>query len=216
MKSFNVTGTCFPSLHYMVDITKQVNDAIDLVSRNLYFCINRGRQYGKTTTLEAVKNKLEEQGYTVFFISFEGLDDENLQSPSTLYATFVQLLAYSIQLGKVKNIEKEIVDIILNYAEKDTIPTIQFLLFISQINKGNKTVLIIDEVDRASNHDSFIRFLGVIRSLFLDRMSVPTFYSVILAGVYDITNLKLKIRSNEEHSYNSPWNIASDYSSDMS
>lgn len=37
---------------------------------------------------------------------------------------------------------------------------------------------------------------------------MPTFHSVILAGVYDIKNLKLKIRPEEEHKYNSPWNIA--------
>ena len=39
---------------------------------------------------------------------------------------------------------------------------------------------------------------------------------MILAGVYDIKNLKLKIRSNEEHQYNSPWNIAADFKVSMS
>ncbi len=28
-----------------------------------------------------------------------------------------------------------------------------------------------------------------------------------LAGVYDIKNLKLKLRPGSEHQYNSPWNI---------
>ncbi|KIR02607.1 hypothetical protein P261_01422 [Lachnospiraceae bacterium TWA4] len=43
-----------------------------------------------------------------------------------------------------------------------------------------------------------------------------TFKSVILAGVYDIRTLKLKIRPEEEHRYNSPWNVAVDYTVDMS
>lgn len=43
-----------------------------------------------------------------------------------------------------------------------------------------------------------------------------TFQSVILAGVYDIKNLKLKIRLEKEHQYNSPWNIAADFTVDMS
>lgn len=43
-----------------------------------------------------------------------------------------------------------------------------------------------------------------------------TFHSVILAGVYDIRNLKRKIRSDESHKTNSPWNIAADFSVDMS
>ena len=42
-----------------------------------------------------------------------------------------------------------------------------------------------------------------------------TFYSVILAGVYDVKNLKLKIRSDEERKYNSPWNIAVRFNVDM-
>ncbi len=39
---------------------------------------------------------------------------------------------------------------------------------------------------------------------------------MILAGVYDIKNLKLKIRPDSEHQYNSPWNIAADFDIDMS
>ena len=43
-----------------------------------------------------------------------------------------------------------------------------------------------------------------------------TFKSVILAGLYDVKSLKLKIRSEEEAKYNSPWNIAVDFNVDMS
>lgn len=43
-----------------------------------------------------------------------------------------------------------------------------------------------------------------------------TFKSVILAGVYDIKNLKLKLHPDEESKYNSPWNIAADFDIDMS
>lgn len=43
-----------------------------------------------------------------------------------------------------------------------------------------------------------------------------TFKSVILAGVYDVKNLKLKFRKKEEAKYNSPWNIAVDFDVDMS
>ena len=37
----------------------------------------------------------------------------------------------------------------------------------------------------------------------------------ILAGVYDIKNLKLKLRPDEDHQYNSPWNIAAYFDIDM-
>ena len=75
---------------------------------------------------------------------------------------------------------------------------------------------MIDEVDQASDHKVFIDFLGMLRSKFLKRSTRPTFQSVILAGVYDIKNLKHRIREDHEHQMNSPWNIAADFSVDMS
>lgn len=76
-------------------------------------------------------------------------------------------------------------------------------------------VLIIDEVDQAADQKIFLSFLGMLRDKYLKRKRQPTFQSVILASVYDIKNLKLKIRPDSEHQYNSPWNIASDFSVDM-
>lgn len=69
-------------------------------------------------------------------------------------------------------------------------------------------VLMIDEVDQAGNYKSFIELLGVLREKYLKRDTRPAFQSVILAGVYNVKNLKLKIRKEQEHQYNSPWNIA--------
>lgn len=74
---------------------------------------------------------------------------------------------------------------------------------------------MIDEVDSASNNQVFIDFLAQLRGYYLNREKRPIFHSVILAGVYDIKNLKLKLRPDEEHQYNSPWNIAADFDIDM-
>lgn len=52
--------------------------------------------------------------------------------------------------------------------------------------------------------------VGSIRKL------IRTFQSVILAGVTDVKHLKGKIRSEEAHKVNSPWNIAADFTIDMS
>ena len=38
---------------------------------------------------------------------------------------------------------------------------------------------------------------------------------MILAGVYDVKTLKLKIRPDKEKKYNSPWNIAADFKVDL-
>ena len=75
-----------------------------------------------------------------------------------------------------------------------------------------EVLLFIDEVDKSSDNQMFLNFLGILRELYLERaMGTITFKSVILASVYDIKNLKLKLRPKEERKYNSPWNIAADF-----
>lgn len=79
-----------------------------------------------------------------------------------------------------------------------------------------KIILMIDEIDSATNNQVFIDFLAQLRAQYLKRFYQAAFKSVILAGVYDVKNLKQKIRPNIEHKYNSPWNIAADFDIDMS
>ncbi|MCQ2234995.1 MAG: hypothetical protein MJZ24_09685 [Paludibacteraceae bacterium] len=55
----------------------------------------------------------------------------------------------------------------------------------------------------------------MLRNKYLDRNMNgmdSTFHSVILAWVYDVKNLKLKIRSDEKRKYNSPWNVCANES----
>lgn len=77
-------------------------------------------------------------------------------------------------------------------------------------------VLMIDEVDSAANNQVFLDFLAQLRAQYMERDFQATFQSVILAGVYDIKNLRRKLRPDEAHQYNSPWNIAADFKVDMS
>lgn len=64
----------------------------------------------------------------------------------------------------------------------------------------------------------FLSFLGMLRNKYLLRQQGKdkTFSSIILAGVYDIKNLKIKFRDEDERKYNSPWNIAVNFDIDMS
>ena len=50
-RTFNVTGTCRPDRHYMVDLRDRVTKIRKMVDAGQYFSINRARQFGKTTTL---------------------------------------------------------------------------------------------------------------------------------------------------------------------
>lgn len=52
------------------------------VERGKYFVINRGRQYGKTTTLQALADYLEDD-YIVVSIDFQGIGAEELVDAET-------------------------------------------------------------------------------------------------------------------------------------
>lgn len=74
---------------------------------------------------------------------------------------------------------------------------------------------MIDEVDTATNNQVFLDFLAQLRADYLDRDVVMTFQSVILAGLYDVRNIRRKLRQEDDHKMNSPWNIAADFLVDM-
>ena len=74
MKEFNTTAVCIPSKHYMVDITERIKSIKQLVDDGKYFTINRARQYGKTTTLNALAAYLS-SSYDVLSIDFQDVTD---------------------------------------------------------------------------------------------------------------------------------------------
>ncbi|WP_409068411.1 AAA family ATPase [Clostridium sp. FAM 1755] len=214
-KRFNVTGTCIPEKHYMVDISNKLDSILKLVNNEEYFIINRPRQYGKTTTLymlERYLNKLTD--YLVISISFEGIGDLIFEDEKVFSKEFLQIMSDSLLINN---------EALSEYLEQQKSKVENFIDLSRVITKfiikvKRKVVLMIDEVDKSSNNQLFLSFLGLLRNKYLLRNVGKdyTFHNVVLAGVHDIKTLKLKIRSDEEHKYNSPWNIASDFDVDMS
>ena len=62
---FNITGSCNPQEHYMVNLDSRLAQIKKMVDAGQYFAINKGRQYGKTTILKALKKYLEKD-YIIF------------------------------------------------------------------------------------------------------------------------------------------------------
>jgi hypothetical protein len=219
MREFNTTGTCYPEEHYMVDITKRLDNIEEYVAKGKYITINRGRQYGKTTTLYHLAERLSKD-FVVFSISFEKFGKTEFSSEESLAYHFVNSLYKKIRNIKVLNesVKNIIQKIVTENSQNESIK-FDYLsdCIIDVCEQSDKpVVLIIDEVDSASNYESFIKLLRLLRDKYLNRMDEPTFQSVILAGVYDIKNLKLKVRPDSDHQYNSPWNIAVPFKADMS
>lgn len=213
-KRFCTTGTCIPEKNYMVDISGRIDQIVsEYIENGQYFTINRARQYGKTTTLYLLERKLREN-YVVVSLSFEAAD-EYFQSLSSLAEGLVLDIGDCL---KEQNVEVKIVEewyqpILQKF------PLRSLGAKISSLCKAcsKPVILMIDEVDKSSDNQIFLSFLGLLREKYL-RMQQgkdQTFQSVILAGVYDIKTLKVKLHPEEESKYNSPWNIAVDFNISM-
>ncbi|MDE7417587.1 MAG: ATP-binding protein [Lachnospiraceae bacterium] len=217
-RRFNVTGSCNPQRHYMVrldDRVKKIKE--DYVDDGSYFVINRGRQYGKTTTLRALAKYLEEE-YIVFSLDFQQMGTKTFADETAFSQGFLDRLLAELRKADTED-KVKIREMLSDFKNNNPNVILDGLFaFLSSMCESCECpiILIIDEVDSASNNQVFIDFLAQLRGYYLRREDMPTFYSVILAGVYDIKNLKLKLRSESEHQYNSPWNIAADFKVDMS
>ncbi len=220
MKTFNTEAICTPEENYMVDLADKVKEISKLIDQKKYFTINRARQYGKTTTLTALERYLSDK-YDVIMLDFQDVTD----------AIFANENEFARGLSRVICDTKDTIDIPLSddiyqqfmeLANEDGKLVLNdlFRVFDKWCKENSKpVVLIIDEVDSATNNQVFLDFLGKFRSNYLKRKKQPkykTFQSVILAGVTDVKHLKIKIRGDAEEKENSPWNIAADFTIDMS
>lgn len=214
---FNTEGCCRPDQHYMVRLDERLRTIKEqFVDRGKYFVINKGRQYGKTTTLRALSEYLKE-AYIVVSMDFQSIGSEEFVNAETFARAFSEEFLFSFE-ESVSDAE-ELTRPLAEFAQDRGSSSLRGLFAVlSRLCKAadRPIVVMIDEVDNASNNQVFIDFLALLRGYYLVRERRPIFHSVILAGVYDIKNLKLKIRAEAEHQYNSPWNIAADFDIDMS
>lgn len=213
MKYFNVTGLCIPEKHYMVDISSKVKKILEMVDRGDYFTINRPRQFGKTTTFNELIGELNKK-YVVIDASFEGIGDDIFETEEKFCRIVFRIFARCVRFTNKELYSK------LKYYENKTNNfndlSENITALIEEYDKD--MILIIDEVDKSSGNRVFMQFLGVLRNKYLamNARKDLTFKSVILGGVNDIKNIKLKIRDEKDRVFNSPWNIAADFKVDMS
>ncbi|MCL2026230.1 MAG: AAA-like domain-containing protein, partial [Leptospirales bacterium] len=174
------------------------------------------RQCGKTTTLSLLEKTLSTE-YTVISISFEGVSDSMFETEERFCQGLLNKCAKELKRLRLPEADKWENNSIVKFDLLDD--------FLTDICCDKKYVLMIDEIDKSSNNLIFLKFLGILRDKYLRRSQRKdfSFQSVILAGVYDIKNLKIKMiqagthqLQDGEQRINSPWNIASNFDIDMS
>lgn len=203
----------------MVDLSERVNEIKQLVDEGKYFTINRARQYGKTTTLSRLSDYLQ-QDYQVLSLDFQAISDASFQSEESFVKAFCRNV---LKRTKKIPIPSLVMDQLRDFVERKEEKAVLDELFSALSDWCERSekpiVMIIDEVDTATNNRVFLDFLAQLRADYLEREDDPdekTFQSVILAGVTDVKHLKSRIRDEEDAKENSPWNIAADFTIDMS
>ena len=206
-KIFNVNGACKSSRHYMVDLKSRLEEIKRMVDTGAYFTIHKARQYGKTTTLRALTEFMQKD-YVVISLDFQNIESVEFANGST----FVHALTREInkKIRRMKDVPEEAKVELMKLADSTNTNVRMaemFECFSQWCERSEKPiVLIIDEADSAANNQVFLDFLAQLRAAYLDSDVTPAFQSVILAGVYDVRNIKMKIRPEEAHQENSPWN----------
>lgn len=221
VRRFNVTGTCMADKHYMVDTKCKIDKIQNMVDDGLYFTINRARQYGKTTTIRYLVERLKSE-YIVLNTSFEGVGEVVFENEKNFNKNFIDTIT---QILKYQKMDESIVN---QWQEKEGFDTIKLLgdkIAILCETAPKPVIIIMDEVDKSCNHKLFLDFLGMLRAKYLTRDITPTFHSVILAGVHDIKTIRYSGSNQNSKNNNfddnarkqdSPWNIAAKFDVDMS
>ena len=220
-KIFNTTADCKPHLHYMVDISSRLSTIKGYVDRGEYFTINRARQYGKTTTLRALNQYLKKEYYVISMDFQVQMSYAKFSNEHTFAAAFANAFVRILQnpSNSVTDKMNQSLNRLKTAAQvgNETLELVELFQYLSDICQvsDKPLVLMIDEIDSAANNHVFLDFLAQLRGYYIDRDQSATFQSVILAGVYDVKNLKKKFLPGEAHIMNSPWNIAVDFKVDM-
>ncbi len=220
-KEFNDTGLCIPARHYMADTSHKIEQIVEFVEYGKYFAISRPRQFGKTTILSLLAKQLNQRDdYLALNISFEDIDGETFQKQEHFIAVFLDMFISEFEFLGVPELSQLIeqnLEQITNIHSLSRFIT-RLVRLVCTRTPRKSLVLLIDEVDKSSNNQLFLDFLGMLRKKYLQRSEGKddTFQSVILAGVHDVKTLKAKIRPDDERQYNSPWNIAMDFTLDLS
>jgi hypothetical protein len=214
-KKFNITGLCIPQEHFMADMSNKIDRIVEMVVNGDYFTINRPRQYGKTTVMYLLEQRLKKHSeYLVIDISFEGIDSPTYENHRRFISTFLDIIRDQLEFLQEQDLLAlmEQNEAIIDFKQLDT--------FLSRfiVRSTRKVVLMIDEVDKSCNNQLFLDFLGMLRTKYLNKKKGKdhSFHSVILAGVHDVKTIKARIRVEEKTMYNSPWNIAVDFEVDLS
>lgn len=187
-RCFNVSGPCRSDKHYMVNLQSRLEEIRQMIDNGEYFVINKARQYGKTTVLRSLAQYLKKD-YQVLSLDFQNIESDEFENGNVFVHAFAR--ETNKRMRRMDGVPREAKEKMLQLADNR-----------NQYARMAELFACFSEWCEQSERP-FV-------------LVVPAFQSVILAGVYDIRNIRRKLRPDETHKENGPWNIAADILVDMS
>ncbi|MDR2368528.1 MAG: ATP-binding protein [Deltaproteobacteria bacterium] len=207
-KQFNVAGPCIPSKHYMLPALPRLTEIPSLIDGENYFVLHAPRQSGKTTSMMAFVNEINEEGrYYALYCSLDKLSHiTDVDSGGKIIIEFLD-----DALKDISSLKKKAIDYneFCTSLKPQSAHLYQVQLWLSSLatRSDKDLVIFFDEADSLEGQ-VLLSFLRQLRDGYIKKMNRPFPRSIALIGLRNIRDYKAKLRSDSESmGTSSPFNI---------
>ena len=132
--------------------------------------------------------------YTVLSLDFQRLDNDVFQNGASFAQAMARIIVDAYEFENVSIPEETIAALEkLNSEDENKVKMDDLFRILRRwiVKSDQGIVLMIDEVDSATNNQVFLDFLAQLRDGYISRdaNNIPAFQSVILAGVTDVKHI---------------------------
>ena len=204
-KHFNTAGPIQPENHYHIDPLHRLDweEVQHLIETDKYFVLHAPRQTGKTSTLLAMTEALNEAGvYKALYVNIEAAQAARGDADGGLTVICETIAATAVTYGIQPELETLTKELLANQQAKGALTTL--LTRWAQLS-DKPIILMLDEVD-ALVGDTLISLLRQIRAGYAQRpKAFPQ--SIILCGVRDVRDYRIHSKNQEIITGGSAFNI---------
>lgn len=205
-KHFNTTGPVHPEDHYCIDPMSRLDweEIHALIGAKKFFVLHAPRQTGKTSTLLAMMDVLNQSGeYTALYMGVESAQSARNDVAAGMKAILGSLVYGAearLQETRLRHWQQELWPVLGEHA------TFKELLSRWARENAKPIVLMIDEVD-ALVGDTLISLLRQLREGYIGRPGIPFIQTAILCGVRDVRGYRIHTAHHEIITGGSAFNI---------
>ena len=205
-RHFNTTGPVHPEDHYSIDPMTRLDweEVRDLIDAKKFFVLHAPRQTGKTTTLLAMMDVLNQSGdYTTLYINVESAQSARGDVPEgmrRIVDSLVEGAAIRLKDNRLRKWREAA------WNNSGAHGAFNALLSRWAQESPKPIILMIDEVD-ALVGDTLISLLRQLREGYIGRPGIPFVQSAILCGVRDVRDYRIHTGHNEIITGGSAFNI---------